>query len=105
MLADGETFDAIVEGLGCRPTYVLRWKKRFLEHSLAVCTRAIWAKWPRCIFTSKGDLARTIMRYIKHHDVAPEPIRRTYSNPERRIGGISSTVTVHWVDVLERQLA
>ena len=35
MLADGETFDAIVEGLGCSPTYVSRWKKRFLEDSLA----------------------------------------------------------------------
>src|SRR5687768_15761105 len=35
MLADGETFDAIVEDLGCSPTYVSRWKKRFLEDSLA----------------------------------------------------------------------
>jgi transposase len=35
MLADGETFDVIVEGLGCSPTYVSRWKKRFLEDSLA----------------------------------------------------------------------
>ena len=35
MLADGETFEAIVEGLGCSPTYVSRWKKRFLEASLA----------------------------------------------------------------------
>jgi transposase len=49
----------------------------------------------RGIFTSKGDLARKIMRYIKHHNVAPKPIRWTYSNPERRIRGISSTVTVH----------
>jgi transposase len=49
----------------------------------------------RGIFTSKGDLARKIMRYIKHHNVAPKPIRWTYSNPERRIRGIGSTVTVH----------
>src|SRR5258706_869557 len=35
MLADGETFEAIVEGLRCSPSYVSRWKKRFLEHSLA----------------------------------------------------------------------
>jgi hypothetical protein len=35
------------------------------------------------------------MRYIKHHNVAPKPIRWTYSNPDRRIRGISSTVTVH----------
>ena len=49
----------------------------------------------RGIFTSKRDLARKIMRYIKHHNVAPKPIRWTYSNPERRIRGISSTVTVH----------
>jgi transposase len=49
----------------------------------------------RGIFTSKGDLARKIMRYIKHHKVAPKPIRWTYSNPERRIPDISSTVTVY----------
>src|SRR5688572_22787491 len=49
----------------------------------------------RGIFTSKADLARKIMRYIKHHNVAPKPIRWTYSNPERRIRGISSTVTGH----------
>jgi hypothetical protein len=49
----------------------------------------------RGTFTSKGDLARTIMRDIKHHNVAPKPIRWTYSNPERRIRGIRSTVTVH----------
>ena len=35
MLADGETFDAIVDGLRCSPSYVSRWKKRFLEGSLA----------------------------------------------------------------------
>src|SRR5438105_12464185 len=35
MLADGETCDAIVEGLRCSPTYVSRWKKRCLEDSLA----------------------------------------------------------------------
>ena len=34
MLADGETFDAIVDGLRCSPSYVSRWKKRFLEDSL-----------------------------------------------------------------------
>jgi transposase len=45
----------------------------------------------RGIFTSKRDLARQIMRYIKHHNVAPKPIRWTYSSPERRIRGISST--------------
>jgi hypothetical protein len=54
----------------------------------------------RGIFTSKGDLACNITRYIKHHNVALKPIRWMYSNPERRIRGISSTVTVH-LGVLE----
>jgi transposase len=49
----------------------------------------------RGIFTSKGDLARKIMRYIKYHNVAPKPIRWSCSNPKHRIRGISSTVTAH----------
>ena len=49
----------------------------------------------RGVFTSKKDLARKIMRYIKHHNLAPKPMRWTYSDVSNRIRGISSTVTVH----------
>lgn len=49
----------------------------------------------RGIFTSRGDLARKIIRYIKNHNLAPKPIRWTYSNPQHRIRDISSTVTGH----------
>jgi transposase len=49
----------------------------------------------RGISTSKSDLARKIMRYIKHHNVAPKPIRWTCANPEHRIRDTSSTVTRH----------
>jgi transposase len=49
----------------------------------------------RGIFTSVKDLARKLMRYIKHYNQKPKPIRWTYSNPKRRIGSTSSTGTVH----------
>jgi hypothetical protein len=49
----------------------------------------------RGIFTSKHDLARKIMLCIKHHNLAPKPIRWTYANPEHRIRDTSSTVTGH----------
>lgn len=35
MLADGESWSAIVEELGCSSAYVLRWKQRFEEQRLA----------------------------------------------------------------------
>lgn len=35
MLADGETFDTIQEGLECSRTYITRWKNRFVRGGLA----------------------------------------------------------------------
>src|SRR6266404_5502968 len=35
MLADGESWSAIEEVLGCSSAYILRWKERFEEHRLA----------------------------------------------------------------------
>src|SRR5262245_19506842 len=35
MLADGESWSAIEEALGCSSAYILRWKRRFEQHRLA----------------------------------------------------------------------
>lgn len=48
----------------------------------------------RGIFTSVSDLKRKLLRYIRHHNVAPKPIKWSYSDPTSRITGVSS-VTVH----------
>jgi len=39
----------------------------------------------RGIFTSLPDLRRKIMKYIRHHNKDPKPIRWTYADPSRRI--------------------
>lgn len=39
----------------------------------------------RGVFTSTKDLARRIMRYIRHYNDDPRPIRWKYDNPTRRI--------------------
>jgi transposase len=39
----------------------------------------------RGIFTSVADLRRKIMKYIRHHNRDPKPVRWTYSEPTRRI--------------------
>ena len=49
----------------------------------------------RGIFTSVADLRRKLMRYIRHHNKQPRPIKWTYSNPKKRIAGTKSSVTVH----------
>jgi transposase len=49
----------------------------------------------RGIFTSVADLRRKLMRYIRHHNKEPRPIKWTYSNPKKRIAGTKSSVTVH----------
>jgi transposase len=49
----------------------------------------------RGIFTSVADLRRKLMRYIRHHNKEPQPIKWTYSNPKKRIAGTKSSVTVH----------
>jgi transposase len=48
----------------------------------------------RGVFTSVADLSRKLMRFIRHYNKDPRPIKWTYSNPARRILPDSvSTVT------------
>jgi transposase len=50
----------------------------------------------RGIFTSKRDLSRKLLRYIRKYNKDAIPIKWTYSNPRRRIRpGTRSSVTVH----------
>ena len=39
----------------------------------------------RGVFTSVEDLARKLMRYIRHYNRAPKPIKWTYRDPSHRI--------------------
>ena len=39
----------------------------------------------RGIFTSTADLKRKIMKYIRHYNKVPKPIRWTNPNPVRHI--------------------
>lgn len=39
----------------------------------------------RGVFTSLKDLARKLMRYIRHYNRNPKPIKWTYRNPQHRI--------------------
>jgi len=48
----------------------------------------------RGVFTSVPDLARKLMRYIRHYNRAPQPVKWTYANPQHRIT-TTSRVTVH----------
>jgi transposase len=47
----------------------------------------------RGIFTSVKDLARKLMRYIRHYNRAPKPIKWTYRDPSLRIS-LDTNVTV-----------
>lgn len=49
----------------------------------------------RGIFTSVADLRRKLMRYIRHNNKKPRPIKWTYTDPKKRIPGTKSVVTVH----------
>ena len=50
----------------------------------------------RGVFTSVKDLARKLMRYIRHYNRAPKPIKWTYRDPSQRITlGTNVTVTGH----------
>src|ERR1700681_2198188 len=50
----------------------------------------------RGVFTSVKDLARKLMRYIRHYNRVPKPIKWTYRNPSHRISADTiSTVTGH----------
>lgn len=48
----------------------------------------------RGIFTSVKDLDRKIMRYIKHHNLDPKPLKWKYADPSRRIR-CNSSVSVN----------
>jgi transposase len=48
----------------------------------------------RGIFTSVADLARKLMRYIRHHNRSAQPIKWSYHDPAHRIT-FDSAVTVH----------
>jgi hypothetical protein len=39
----------------------------------------------RGVFTSVKDMARKLMRYIRHYNRAPKPIKWTYRDPNHRI--------------------
>ena len=49
----------------------------------------------RGVFKSVNDLSRKLMRYIRHYNPHPKPIKWKYSNPGRRIVTTNSRVTVH----------
>jgi hypothetical protein len=50
----------------------------------------------RGVFTSVRDLARKLMRYIRHYNRAPKPIKWTYRDPSHRINANTiSSVTGH----------
>jgi len=50
----------------------------------------------RGVFTSVRDLARKLMRYIRHYNKAPKPIKWTYRDPKHRIlAGGNLAVTGH----------
>ena len=48
------------------------------------------------VFTSVKDLARKLVRYIRHYNSAPKPIKWTYLDPGHRISADTiSTFTDH----------
>jgi len=50
----------------------------------------------RGIFSSKGDLARKLLRYIRLYNTRARPFRWSYSNPRHRIKSIDlSPLTGH----------
>lgn len=49
----------------------------------------------RGVFKSVKDLARKILRFIKHHNENPKPFKWSYSDPSYRIDTSDSVVTVH----------
>ena len=49
----------------------------------------------RGVFTSRKDLSRKIMTYIRKYNRHPKPVKWKYDDPSRRITGSTSTVTVN----------
>jgi len=73
------------------PTYT-SWLNQ-IENWFARIERDVIA---RGIFTSVKDLARKLMRYIRHYNRAPKPIKWTYRDPSQRITlDTNITVTGH----------
>ena len=73
------------------PTYS-SWLNQ-VEHWFARIERDVIA---RGVFTSIKDLARKLMRYIRHYNRAPKPIKWTYRDPSHRISADTiSAVTGH----------
>ncbi len=70
------------------PTYT-SWLNQ-IENWFARIERDVIA---RGIFTSVKDLARKLMRYIRHYNRAPKPIKWTYRDPSQRIT-LDTNVTV-----------
>ena len=69
-----------------RPTYS-SWLNQ-VENWFAKIERDVIA---RGVFTSVKDSARKLMRYIRHYNRAPKPIKWTYCDPSHRI----SLVPIH----------
>ncbi len=73
------------------PTYS-SWLNR-VENWFARIERDVIA---RGVFTSVRDLARKLMRYIRHHNRAAKPIKWAYRDPSHRIlPTFDSAVTGH----------
>lgn len=49
----------------------------------------------RGVFTSRDDLSKKIMGYIRNYNRDPRPVKWKYNDPTRRITGSTSTVTVN----------
>lgn len=49
----------------------------------------------RGVFTSVKDLAKKLMRYIRHYNRDPKPIKWKYSDPSHRMPAFESTRTGH----------
>jgi transposase len=70
------------------PTYS-SWLNQ-VKNWFAKIERDVIARW---VFTSVRDLARKLMRYIRHYNRAPKPIKWTYRDPSQRIS-LDTIVTV-----------
>ena len=43
----------------------------------------------RGVFTSVPDLARKLIRYIRHYNRAPKPLKWTYRDPTHRVSMVT----------------
>ena len=63
------------------PTYSSSWLNQ-VENCFARIERDVIA---RGVFTSVKDLARKLMRYIRHYNRTAKPVKWMYRNPKHRI--------------------